>query len=93
MVLLIYTSYIVLKCLLQVTITPEVPKSINRCIIRQLVKLYKDSNLGSKTPAYDGMKSLFTAGPLPFAAKEFTVELDEKDGRSSSNRYGRSDVA
>lgn len=42
-------------------------------------------------PAYDGMKSLYTAGPLPFSSKEFVVKLVENDGRavgpSTSKRY------
>ncbi|KAM1309947.1 hypothetical protein ACFX13_006725 [Malus domestica] len=69
-----------------VSITPEVAsKKINRDVIKQLVKLYKESHLGKRTPAYDGMKSIYTAGPLPFASKEFVVRLAEKEGRESSS--------
>ncbi|XP_052477281.1 protein argonaute 10 isoform X2 [Gossypium raimondii] len=65
-----------------VTITPEVAsRTVNRAIIAELVRLYKESDLGTRLPAYDGRKSLYTAGELPFAWKEFVVKLvDEEDG-------------
>jgi eukaryotic translation initiation factor 2C len=67
---------------LQVTITPEVvSRTMNRDIMAELVRLYKDSDLGMRLPAYDGRKSLYTAGELPFAWKEFIIKLiDEEDG-------------
>lgn len=47
----------------------------------QLVKLYKASHLGDRLPAYDGRKSLYTAGPLPFISNEFRItHFDEEDG-------------
>ncbi|KAL3812554.1 hypothetical protein ACJIZ3_013822 [Penstemon smallii] len=59
-----------------VTITPEVQsRTVNRAIIAELVKLYRDSDLGMRLPAYDGRKSLYTAGELPFSWKEFTIKL------------------
>ncbi|CAN6439599.1 unnamed protein product [Victoria cruziana] len=69
-----------------VTITPEVAsKSVNRAIIAELVKLYRESDLDMKLPAYDGKKSLYTAGVLPFTSKEFIVKLvDIEDGIHSS---------
>ena len=73
------------------SITPEVAsEKINRDVIDQLVKLYKESRLGNRIPAYDGMKSIYTAGPLPFASKEFVVQLAEREGSSAaagSRRY------
>lgn len=49
--------------------------------MEQLVKLYRESHLGKRLPAYDGRKSLYTAGALPFQAKEFKITLvDEDDG-------------
>ncbi|KAL3626338.1 Protein argonaute 10 [Castilleja foliolosa] len=63
-----------------VTITPEVSsRVVNRAIIAELVKIYKESDLGMKLPAYDGRKSLYTAGELPFSWKEFTVKLIDED--------------
>jgi eukaryotic translation initiation factor 2C len=54
---------------------------MNRDIMAELVRLYKDSDLGMRLPAYDGRKSLYTAGELPFAWKEFIIKLiDEEDG-------------
>lgn len=53
---------------------------MNRAIMAELVKAYRESELGMRLPAYDGRKSLYTAGELPFAWKEFTVKLiDEED--------------
>ncbi|PIN01366.1 Translation initiation factor 2C (eIF-2C) [Handroanthus impetiginosus] len=71
-----------------VTITPEVTsRAVNRAIMAELVKLYKDSDLGMRLPAYDGRKSLYTAGEFPFAWKEFTVKLiDEEDNVNGPKR-------
>lgn len=53
----------------------------------ELVKVYKESDLGMRLPAYDGRKSLYTAGELPFVWKEFEIKLvDEEDG-SNAPRY------
>lgn len=67
---------------LQVKITPEVSsRSVNRAIMSELVRLYHDSDLGGRLPAYDGRKNLYTAGTLPFDAREFVVRLtDDDDG-------------
>ncbi|XP_052189382.1 protein argonaute 10-like [Diospyros lotus] len=72
----------------EVTITPEVAsRTVNRAIMAELVKLYKESDLGKRLPAYDGRKSLYTAGELPFAWKEFKVKLvDEEDGINGPKR-------
>ncbi|KAE9586115.1 putative post-transcriptional gene silencing PAZ-Argonaute family [Lupinus albus] len=71
-----------------VTITPEVTsRGVNRAVMEQLVKLYRNSHLGKRLPAYDGRKSLYTAGPLPFVSKEFRVSLiDEDDGTGAQRR-------
>lgn len=56
-------------------------RGVNRAVMAQLVKLYKVSHLGKRLPAYDGRKSLYTAGPLPFVSKDFKITLlDEDDG-------------
>lgn len=63
-----------------VCITPEVTsKSVNRAIMGQLVKMYRDTELGRRLPVYDGRKSLYTAGLLPFTSKEFTIALAGED--------------
>ncbi|CAK9164365.1 unnamed protein product [Ilex paraguariensis] len=71
-----------------VTITPEVPsRGVNRAVMKQLVILYRESHLGKRLPAYDGRKSLYTAGPLPFVSKEFRITLvDEDDGTGGARR-------
>ncbi|GAY65854.1 hypothetical protein CUMW_244220 [Citrus unshiu] len=69
-----------------VSITPWVTsKKINRQIISQLINLYRLTHLGGRIPAYDGMKSIYTAGPLPFQSKEFIIELPDSDPRPSSS--------
>jgi hypothetical protein len=73
---------------MQVSITPEVTsKKVSRDIIKQLLKLYKE-HMGMLNPAYDGRKSLYTAGPLPFKSQEFVVKLDNDDRASSSGSTG-----
>ncbi|KAL3359602.1 hypothetical protein AABB24_016241 [Solanum stoloniferum] len=63
-----------------VTVIPEVSsRTVNRAIMAELVKLYKESHLGMRLPAYDGRKSLYTAGELPFKWKEFTIKLIDED--------------
>ncbi|XP_062168998.1 protein argonaute 10-like [Alnus glutinosa] len=71
-----------------VTITPEVSsRTVNRAIMAELVRLYRESDLGTRLPAYDGRKSLYTAGELPFVWKEFKVKLvDEEDGINGPKR-------
>ncbi|ONK57226.1 uncharacterized protein A4U43_C10F17900 [Asparagus officinalis] len=65
-----------------VSITPEVKsRSMNRDVIKELVKLYRLTHLGGRLPAYDGRKNLYTAGPLPFDSKSFQITLlDEEEG-------------
>ncbi|XP_076930314.1 protein argonaute 1-like [Bidens hawaiensis] len=71
-----------------VTINPEITsRGVNRAVMAQLVTLYRDSHLGKRLPAYDGRKSLYTAGPLPFVSKEFKITLlDEDDGSGNARR-------
>lgn len=63
-----------------VMITPE-PSSrqMNRAILSELVRVYRETEMGMRLPAYDGRKSLYTAGLLPFSSKEFVVRLVEDD--------------
>ncbi|XP_071715428.1 protein argonaute 1-like [Rutidosis leptorrhynchoides] len=78
-----------------VTITPEVTsRGVNRAVIAQLVKLYKVSHLGKRLPAYDGRKSLYTAGALPFVSKDFKITLlDDDDGSGGARREREFKVA
>lgn len=63
---------------LQVTITPEiVSKKVSRKVIGQLVLNYKQSHLGNRILAYDGRRSAYTAGPLPFTSAKFDVVLPD----------------
>ncbi|GKV05310.1 hypothetical protein SLEP1_g17339 [Rubroshorea leprosula] len=70
-----------------VTITPDIAsRGVNRAVMEKLVKLYRESHLGKRLPAYDGRKSLYTAGPLPFASKEFKIPLIGEDDGSGAPR-------
>nr|GEU52027.1 protein argonaute 5 [Tanacetum cinerariifolium] len=65
-----------------VTIAPEVTsKTKSRDIMKFLSDSYGYSHLGNLLLAYDGKKSAFAAGPLPFDSKEFIVNLTEQNGR------------
>lgn len=73
-------------CILQVAIVPDVAsRGVNRAVIRELLAAYR-SDMGNRLPVYDGRKSMYTAGPLPFQHKEFSVKLvDEADGAVMSS--------
>ncbi|URD73428.1 hypothetical protein MUK42_25274 [Musa troglodytarum] len=73
-----------------VSITPEVAsRGVNRAVMEQLVRLYRESYLGGRLPAYDGRKSLYTAGPLPFASREFQITLTDGDDGTDIKRQQR----
>lgn len=63
-------------------------RTLNRAIIAEVVRLYKESDLGMRLPAYDGRKSLYTAGELPFTWKEFKIKLIDEDDGSNVPKYG-----
>ncbi|XP_076888490.1 protein argonaute MEL1-like [Bidens hawaiensis] len=70
-----------------VAISPEVAsKSKCREIMRTLSSLYRASHMGNLRLAFDGKKSAFAAGSLPFESKEFTVKITEQDGREREFR-------
>lgn len=56
-------------------------------MMKRLVDLYRESHLGNRLPAYDGRKSLYTAGPLPFSSKEFKIALMDDDDGSGGQRW------
>uniref|UniRef100_A0A0E0NJ26 Uncharacterized protein n=1 Tax=Oryza rufipogon TaxID=4529 RepID=A0A0E0NJ26_ORYRU len=63
-----------------VSITPEVPsRGVNRAVIGEIVTQYRQSHLGGRLPVYDGRKSLYTAGPLPFTSRTFDVILQDEE--------------
>ncbi|GFP93542.1 protein argonaute mel1 [Phtheirospermum japonicum] len=72
-----------------VSISPEVSsKKVCRDIMNQLVNSFKSSHLGKKMLAYDGRKSCYAAGELPFTSKDFVVKLvdTDKDGAARRER-------
>lgn len=63
------------------TIRPEVTnKKVCRQIMETLDSSFRVSHLGNRQLAYDGGKSAYTAGPLPFSSKDFVVNLEGRDG-------------
>jgi eukaryotic translation initiation factor 2C len=77
----------------QVKITPESrSRSVNRAVVAELVRLYRASDLGMRLPAYDGRSNLYTAGRLPFDAREFVLRLavDDEGGSDATARYEHS---
>ncbi|XP_025802711.1 protein argonaute 18-like [Panicum hallii] len=65
-----------------VTISPETTlKGVYREVMSKLVSEKRQTELGGRLPAYDGKKSLFTAGELPFKTKEFEVTLPGRTER------------
>ncbi|KAL9268774.1 argonaute PNH1-like protein [Drosera capensis] len=69
-------------CHYDVNVTPEVISSkLNRAIMAQLIRIYRETDLGSRLPVYDGKKNLYTAGLLPFTSREFAVTVfHEQEG-------------
>lgn len=71
------------------SITPEViSRGVNRAVMEQLVRQHRKSCLGGRLPVYDGRKSLYTAGPLPFTFREFQIILVDEDDGSGKERLG-----
>jgi eukaryotic translation initiation factor 2C len=71
----------------QVAITPETTsRAVGRAVMEELVRLHKATYLGGRLPAYDGRKSMYTAGPLPFTSKEFHIVLLDDDDGSGAER-------
>ncbi|KAK1426252.1 hypothetical protein QVD17_14922 [Tagetes erecta] len=65
-----------------VAISPEVTsKTKCREIMTLLTTSFGVSHLGNLMLAYDGNKSAFAAGPLPFESKEFVIKINERRGR------------
>ncbi|KAI5082197.1 hypothetical protein GOP47_0001940 [Adiantum capillus-veneris] len=75
-----------------VDISPKISsKSVARTLERQLVEDYS-SDLNGKLPVYDGSKSMYTHGPLPFEYCEFLVTLSAED-KGTSGRDKKFKVA
>nr|CAD1819865.1 unnamed protein product [Ananas comosus var. bracteatus] len=83
-------------CHYDVAISPESKSiAVNRAIISELVRLHRPSLLGGRIPAYDGKKSLYTAGALPFDVKDFAIKLAgerEKEYKVTIRFAGRADL-
>ncbi|XP_044391171.1 protein argonaute MEL1 isoform X3 [Triticum aestivum] len=63
-------------------------RAVNREVLSELIKLH--GTLGGKLPAYDGRKSLYAAGSLPFESEELAVtlvDLQKKDKERAEREY------
>nr|CAB3447460.1 unnamed protein product [Digitaria exilis] len=70
-----------------VFINPESKsRATNREVLNELIKLHGRTALGGKLPAYDGRKSLYTAGALPFESEEFVVTLVDSEEKERAER-------
>ncbi|KAJ3670135.1 hypothetical protein LUZ60_010459 [Juncus effusus] len=66
-----------------VAINPEAKsRGTNRAIMAELLGAHKEAFFGGKLPAYDGRKSIYTAGALPFESKDFVVKLGDKEKKN-----------
>ncbi|RLM85364.1 hypothetical protein C2845_PM04G05340 [Panicum miliaceum] len=67
-------------CHYYVSISPE-PKArrTNRVQLSELVRVHGATSLAHKMPAYDGSRSLYTAGELPFKSMDFVVKLGRQE--------------
>ncbi|CAN6197137.1 unnamed protein product [Urochloa humidicola] len=66
-------------CHYDVSISPEPKARTNRVLLSELVKEYGATSLAHKMPAYDGSRSLYTAGELPFKSMDFVVKLGRRE--------------
>ncbi|KAF9438295.1 eukaryotic translation initiation factor 2C, 2 [Entomortierella beljakovae] len=62
-----------------VTITPDVPPSLNRRVFEHMIRLYGESDLGSTRPVFDGRKNIFSPRSFPFESKTFDIILPEDE--------------
>lgn len=54
-------------------------------MIAEVFRVHGDSHLGGRLPAFDGVKNLFTAAPLPGDYFEFDVSLpDDRPAREGA---------
>ncbi|CAG8572560.1 947_t:CDS:2, partial [Acaulospora morrowiae] len=71
-----------------VTITPQVPPTLNRKVYRVFEEQYKADALGNARPVFDGQKNMFAPRPLPFGdSYTFNVTLDEDLRRRVPNTF------
>nr|GMD22714.1 protein argonaute 5 [Ipomoea batatas] len=54
--------------------------------MNKLASDHKQTHLGNRMLAYDGVKSVYTAGELPFQSKDFVVKLADDNGSSRQER-------
>ncbi|KAE8785370.1 Acid phosphatase 1 [Hordeum vulgare] len=74
---------------IRVSINPESKsRAVNREVLSELIKVHGKTSLGGKLPAYDGRKSLYTAGSLPFESEEFSVTLVDPEKKDKEGLKG-----
>ncbi|KAG0352789.1 eukaryotic translation initiation factor 2C, 2, partial [Gamsiella multidivaricata] len=64
-----------------VTVTPDVPRALNRRIYSEFLNQYRETDLMDVQPVYDGRKNMFASRTLPFGdSRTFDVTLPEDVG-------------
>ena len=58
-----------------VTISSDMPPAVNRRLFDELIKAYRESDLGGANPVFDGRKNMFSSKELPFESRTFDVSL------------------
>uniref|UniRef100_A0A0E0D6Y4 Ubiquitin-like domain-containing protein n=1 Tax=Oryza meridionalis TaxID=40149 RepID=A0A0E0D6Y4_9ORYZ len=85
------TSCMVLPPFHNVSINPESKsRATNREVLNELIKVHGRTSPGVKLPAFNGRKSLYTNGSLPFESEEFVVKLidpEKKDKERVEREY------
>lgn len=61
------------------------PRKVARLVIAETFHVYGASHLGGRLPAFDGVKNLFTAAPLPGQSFDFEVSVpDDRPPRENA---------
>jgi len=70
-----------------VTVTPDVPPSLNRQVFQRFEDTFLTTTLGNVRAVYDSRKNIFAPRPYPFGEAEvFDVILPEEEGPLSGLR-------
>ncbi|KAG0342673.1 Eukaryotic translation initiation factor 2C [Podila horticola] len=68
-----------------ITISSDMPPAVNRRLFDELIKAYRESDLGGANPVFDGRKNMFSSKELPFESRTFDASLCE-EGTPRPNR-------
>ncbi|VAH30853.1 unnamed protein product [Triticum turgidum subsp. durum] len=52
---------------------------VKRAVMRKLCKMYRESHLRGRRPAYDGRNRLYASGPFSFESETFVITLQNEE--------------